>query len=325
MFWISGNRQRFRAVRRRLKDKSHQLLNPNSSSLRRDPVGERRVNPGNIVWIFGNGRSGSTWLSDMMSEMTDHDVWFEPRVDSVFDLQKLENYSGENHILNPRYRGIWLGSARNLVLDMADARFPQITQTRYLVVKDPGGSEAAPVIMQALPESRIVLLVRDPRDVVASWLDAARKGGWVNKQRARIGQEGPPLADSDPDTFVKRHARTYLNNVGGASKAYNFHRGRKAVVRYEDLRADALGTMAKLYKELEIPIVAEELSQSTKKHAWERIPEREKGVGKFYRKAAPGGWREDLTPIQARTVENITRPLAGRFYPDLASSEPTSF
>jgi hypothetical protein len=38
-----------------------------------------------------------------------------------------------------------------------------------------------------------------------------------------------------------------------------------------------------------------------------------KGGGKFYCKAEPGGWREDLTPEQAM-VERITAPVLAEFY-----------
>ena len=38
----------------------------------------------------------------------------------------------------------------------------------------------APLLMEALPESRMILLVRDPRDVAASTLDAAKEGGWLH-------------------------------------------------------------------------------------------------------------------------------------------------
>jgi hypothetical protein len=49
-------------------------------------------------------------------------------------------------------------------------------------------------------------------------------------------------------------------------------------------------------------------------HSWEKIPEENKGEGKFYRKATPEGWREDLTPEQARIVEKVTGPLLTEFY-----------
>ncbi len=58
-----------------------------------------------------------------------------------------------------------------------------------------------------------------------------------------------------------------------------------------------------------------ELGRVVEKHSWESIPEKQKGEGKFYRKATPGGWREDLTPEQAKTVESITAPLLGELYP----------
>jgi hypothetical protein len=57
-----------------------------------------------------------------------------------------------------------------------------------------------------------------------------------------------------------------------------------------------------------------ELAKAVEKHAWENIPKEKKGEGKFYRKATPGGWQEDLTPEQAELVERITAPLLNEFY-----------
>jgi hypothetical protein len=56
------------------------------------------------------------------------------------------------------------------------------------------------------------------------------------------------------------------------------------------------------------------LARSIEKHSWENIPQEEKGEGKFYRKATPGGWREDLTPEQVEIVERITAPVLEEFY-----------
>jgi hypothetical protein len=86
------------------------------------------------------------------------------------------------------------------------------------------------------------------------------------------------------------------------------------MVRYEDLRADTLGTIRRVYSTLGIPTDEDELARVVKKHAWENISEEKKGRGKFHRKAKPGGWMEDLTPHQARSVEKITAPLLREFY-----------
>ncbi len=37
-------------------------------------------------------------------------------------------------------------------------------------------------------------------------------------------------------------------------------------------------------------------------------------AGRFYRKAKPGSWREDLTPEQVGAVEEATSALIERFY-----------
>jgi sulfotransferase family protein len=191
-------------------------------------------------------------------------------------------------------------------LDGAFARFPKMAKNEYLVIKEPGGAVGAPLLMEALPESRMVLLARDPRDVVASWMDALKEGGW----RAERRKEGEP-----PSAIVDERARMYLESMREAKKAYDLHAGRKVLVRYEELRADTLGTMRRIYSALEIPVDEGKLARAVKKHSWENIPEEEKGEGKFFRKAKPGGWREDLTPEQVERVEEITAPLLGELYP----------
>jgi hypothetical protein len=123
------------------------------------------------------------------------------------------------------------------------------------------------------------------------------------------------LADTAPDVFVERRARTYLRDVEGGKRAYDVHQGSKVLVKYEDLRRDALNTMKRIYSGLEIRVDEEALARAVEKHSWANVPEKNKGKGKFYRQATPGGWREDLTPEQVQTVERITAPLLEEFYP----------
>jgi hypothetical protein len=278
------------------------------------------VSPENMIWIFGTGRTGSTWLAAMMEEPEGHEVWFEPRVGTIFDPQRFQRHGGKHFILASQYKDVWLRSIRNFILDGANARFPELAGG-YLAVKEPGGSVGSGLIMEALPESGMVLLIRDPRDVVASWLDATRKGGWQTRRRGEGGRRAESLAETKPNAFVRRHADAYLQHVGSARRAYEAHAGRKVVVRYEDLRADTLGTMKHMYSELGVPVEEARLAEAVEKHSWENIPEEEKGQGKFYRKATPEAWREDLTRRQVKTVERITAPLLEEFYPPGAAEQ----
>jgi hypothetical protein len=287
----------------------HKLAGIQASLAERDANRAREIRAENVVWIFGAGRTGSSWLSRMMGELEGHEVWFEPWVGALFDPYhlRLDERKGKHFILSPHYRKTWLGSIRGFVLDGARARFPQVGgEEGYLVVKEPGGSVGAPLLMEAMPESRMVLLVRDPRDVVASWIDSLKEGGW-RAERRKKGSVLPEVAD--------KRAKKYLQNVGQAKKAYDLHEGRKVLVRYEELRADTLGTMKRIYSTLGVPADVGDLAKAVEKHSWGSIPEEEKGEGKFYRKATPGGWREDLTPEQAETVEKITAPLLSELYP----------
>ncbi len=296
---------------------------PGKATPRRVSNRAPEVDPGKIIWVFGSGRTGSTWLARMMEEIEGHTVWFEPRVGDVFDPSRLRferRKGGKHFILGERYKDSWLRLIRDFVLDGAKARFPKLTRDSYLVIKEPSGSVAAPLLAEAIPESRLILLLRDPRDTLASWVAAHKKGNWLyewtGRGRRRDAWGTTERGQEGMNEFVRKTAGRFARNVMGARQAYEAHEGHKVLVRYEDLRADTLGVMKELYSSLKVPVDEKELVRVVEKHSWENIPRELKGEGKFYRKATPGGWREDLTPEQIKVVEKITAPILGDFYSD---------
>jgi hypothetical protein len=280
----------------------------------------RGVDPGRMVWIFGSGRSGSTWLRSMMGELGGARIWEEPMVGRLFGefyaRAPKDNLRSADFVMGDPIRRGWISSIRNFVLDGARYSNPRLGAGEYLVIKEPNGSVGAHLLMEALPESRMILLVRDPRDVVASVLDAAAEGGWLYESReGRMGAR-PSKTHRRPNAFVRERARVYRRGVESAWRAHEAHEGPKVLVRYEDLRADTLGEMSRIYAVLDIPVEEGDLERAVEKHSWENVPEREKGRGKFYRRGTSGGWKEDLTPRQVEVVEKTTASLLERFYPE---------
>lgn len=310
-------------TRRRISRSIHNLKRH-----RRPTDGESGgISPENLIWIFGSARTGSTWLGAMMADLKDHAWWHEPLVGYLFGhlyYERARARHDDEHFILGGDKALWLDPVRRFVLDSASTRFPELIDGGYLVIKEPHGTLGAPLLTQALPESRMILLVRDPRDVISSKMDAAREGSWAEEAQKRRGQEKKNTsADTKPNAFVRSQAKRYVQLIDLAQKAYDAHTGRKVLIRYEDLRAEPLETMRRIYASLEIPAEERELARVVEKHAWENIPDRKKGSGKFYRKGSPGGWADDLTQEQVETVESITAPLLDRYYAEDRQTRPT--
>jgi GT2 family glycosyltransferase len=277
-----------------------------------------------LIWIFGSPRTGSTWLARMMAELENQERWHEPYVGLLFGSFIYERL-GENtkltnnpsFIMGEAHRSIWLNSIKTFVIDGAAARYPHLRRDQYLVVKEPNGSVGAPLLIEATPESRMIFLIRDPRDVIASRLEAFEEGGWT-------GQNWDLSTTEKLDALTKRLSEDYFRAVSQVRKAYEVHPGRKALVRYEDLRYDTSDTLAAMYDTLGIEFERTQLEAAVAKHSWERIPSTDKGKGKFYRKAQPGSWRGDLTQAQISLVEDITGSVLREFYGPDENGHPFS-
>ncbi len=267
-----------------------------------------------LIWMFGSPRTGSTWLSWMMAELEGQERWHEPYVGLLFGSFVYERLGENTKLLNSPafimgepHRRVWLDSIRHFVIKGAEARYPNLGAGDHLVIKEPNGSVGAPLLLEATPESRLIFLIRDPRDVVASRLDAFKKDSWSAQERDLDSTE-------QLNAFTKQLAEDYFRVVSQVQRAYEAHPGEKTLVRYEDLRADTVGTLNAMYDSLKIAVDAKALEAAAAKHAWEQVPEGNKGPGKFYRKAKPGSWEEDLTPEQIRIIEEATGAVLSEFY-----------
>ncbi len=283
-------------------------------------VEESEAKAPRLVWIFGCARTGSTWLAGMLSDIGENALWDEPLVGRLF---------GNLYYLGKQRRGkrFILGDPeslrdeliRNFVIGAAQAKFPQILQGGALIVKEPNGSVGAPLLSAALPESRMIFLVRDPRDIRASIKDATAEGGFRHERMERLREEnriGPP----NPDHMAGKEGLEYVVNLRQGRDAYYSHEGPKVLVKYEDLRTDPLGEMRRIVSAVGLPVGDDELVGIVHRHSWEHLPSDEKGEGKRRRKASPGGWRDDLTDEQISQVESEAGDLMDEFGYDRVAS-----
>jgi hypothetical protein len=277
-----------------------------------------RVGLDDLVWIVGSGRTGSTWLSQMLAAASGAALWFEPNFARAIGVTGLPENSYEQSPLFvlgglPEH---WIPPVRAFILAAVRARYPDHRRGHPLILKDQNNGEQIGRVLLAVPESRVLLLVRDPRDVMASIADTLRApGSWA---REWLTPDTPAL---DLNAF-EACAHTTARNLGAALAAHDAHPGPRTIVTYEELRAAPGAALERICRELGIAASAEAIAASVARHDWSQIPEASKGSGRFHRKATPGGWREDLTADEVAAVERHAASLLERFYGVPAAPEP---
>ena len=146
----------------------------------------------------------------------------------------------------------------------------------YDRIKVPGFAAILPQFVEEFPNARVVYVVRDPRDVVAS---AYRTHRVTTREQLRsiswVSETWLGITDPDPIARLAIRWRTYLERsqlVPGV-----------LYVRYEDFCADRLGFLKSLGAQLGIDVDEDSVRQRCEKQASDSFRE--------YEPKGPSSWR----------------------------------
>jgi len=284
-----------------------------------------------LVWIFGSSRSGSSWLLSMLSGLDGVAAIDDPHLghhlgvwrpiplawwaaEEQQELRTLREIKRGNpsYFFSDRYSHVWGPALRRMILERFgfEARDAVGGEPRVIVIKEPG-SHVADLLLTLFPRSRMIFLLRDGRDVVDSWLAAYRQGSWA------LGEGAFPVAPWGRLPLVRWQATVWLYRTEVVQRAYARQRpSRRVLVRYEHLLADPARALARICRRLALAADPGRLREIADANTYESIPEGEKGELSFVRAVRPGRWRESLSPMEQRAMQEIIGPkLAELAYP----------
>jgi hypothetical protein len=289
------------------------------------------VDANRLTWIFGSSRSGSTWLMRMLADMpgvTGIDdphlghhlgVWRpialawataaeEPRLKTLAEAQ--EEAGNESYFFSERYRSAWAPALRDLISARFDAEAggegPD-TGDRSIVVKEPG-SHVAGLLLSLFPQSRLIFLLRDGRDVIDSWLAAYQPDTWAIEQGAF------PVAPWGRLPLIRWLSSVWVYRMGVVSRAFEQHDpDRRVLIRYENLREDPEEWLRRAIRAAGLAAADERVREIVQRHAYERVPAAERGDAQAIRTATTGGWRENLSGVEQQAMHDVMGETLERF------------
>ncbi|HKO37091.1 MAG TPA: sulfotransferase [Solirubrobacterales bacterium] len=262
-----------------------------------------------LAWIFGSSRSGSTWLLKMLSDLEGvvpvddphlgHHlgVWRPiplawaacedpPGLSTLLEVKAEES----GYFFAERHRDAWQGPLRELIGARFEAQAAEVgiadPAAAAFVVKEPG-SHVAPFLAELFPESKVIFLLRDGRDVVDSWLDAYSEGSWA------IPGGAFPVSEEGRIPLIKWLSAVWAYRSRAVKEAYDSRDPADRIqIRYEDLRDETETWVTRVCEMAGIDTAR--VSEVVEKHSFEKLPRESRGPRSFTRQAQPGGWRDNL-------------------------------
>jgi hypothetical protein len=213
-----------------------------------------------------------------------------------------------SYLLAKEYEGAWRPPMRSLLLERmraverrARGALPGMDPQPLIVLKETPASHGADRVMALFPESRALLLIRDPRDVVDSLMHAFARGGFMaNAFGVSYDTEDERL---EGVRWAARHWAMSFDVSEMALAAHDPARGR--TVRYEDLRDDPEGELAGVLAWMGLERTPAQVAEAVAANSFERLPADQRGEGKRNRSAQPGRWRENLSASELDEVYAI--------------------
>lgn len=274
-----------------------------SAEAARSPVGEAQHR---LAWIIGCGRTGSTWLAEMLGDLPRIRRWHEPYFGRFLRHlhERPDELDRHSAFFFRRHQSIWLEGLRNLFFQMVRDRYPQFGR-QALVVKEVNTPEFYEWLRPLFPSARMILLVRDPFDVLDSYLDLQKPGSW----NQRFGDAADPLSAAN----VRRTCEHIRATTTLALVAYEaFPLEQRLRLSYEELLRDPVPHLVACGKLVGVEVDPAAAARVAEERAFHRHAQT--GPLQFRRRGQAGGWRtsENFTPEVQAIAGELLGPLRAR-------------
>jgi Sulfotransferase domain len=156
--------------------------------------------------VVSTGRSGSTWVAEVINHRNEYRLVFEPfrrervRKARGFRIGQYIDPSDQDHPLAPAIDALLAGRVRSWWTDRPNRR--RLVSRR--IVKEIRITNLVPWIRTRHPGLRIVYAVRDPVAVARSWLEL----GWGDNLDELLAQANLPSQSPELTEAIGRIART---------------------------------------------------------------------------------------------------------------------
>jgi Sulfotransferase domain len=224
-----------------------------------------------------------------------------PKLGTLADYKRKKR----DYLFSDRYRDTWMPQLRELISARFEAQAAQDIaraggiEQPLVVVKEPG-SHAADTIMDLFPDSSLIFLLRDGRDVVDSWLDAYKDGSWATDEGAY------PLDETGRPALIRWQSSVWLHRTEIVQETFaRTDPERRVLIRYEEMRADPVAALGRISEMLGIDATREQLEEIAGTHDFSAVPTSDKGTGREIRRAAPGGWADQMTEQEITEMHEI--------------------
>lgn len=306
---------------------------------------------GGTVWLASYPKSGNTWMRAIVTSLGVH-----PHLFGVNQLGSgAQPYAVADAVgrlgLDPRWLDrSELDQLRSALIVLADQPggdgeadeapsgdgapsgeagegfAPRLRKTHECFRAGVAGAEPFPVAATRAA----ILVVRDPRDVACSYapffgvsVDEAIDAMGGRTRGSQTGGKASPAQcrTAQPWGTWSEHASSWLADDVG----FDVH-----VVRYEDLRTDAVATLAPAFDAIGLECTTAELEAAVEAASFDRLraSEDERGfrevspkTDRFFRRGEAGGWRDELTGAQVAAVEADHAEVMTRLGYELTTTE----
>jgi len=260
-----------------------------------------------IIWLTSYPKSGNTWMRLFLHALNN----------GYSELQNLEEIEATDGIASSR--ALIDNNLGVYTSDMPDFDVQKLRGEAYkywssiltedIIVKvHDAAFHKGIVTFPREVTKKVIFIVRNPFDMAASY---------ANHMGCDIGTAVYMLCDGT-NSLAKSKSRIgtqVMQYMGSWSDYYNswknFYREEMLVVRYEDMKHDALNTFRKVVDVLGWQKSDDEILQALEATKFEKVKEVEKNKGfkekppkteAFFRKGQTGGWKNEITAGQAQLL-----------------------